>query len=187
MNITAEIVPGSWTRALNLCRNTVWKDGVPREPTDEFKHALCLSEHGPLSLVEYYIHIEGIKYWTAAHFTRHKFGVTWGQSTLRDDRHSIACSRDELPQGEMVNLDCQINALELIYMARRRLCGMAHAETRAVMRAILDAVEKVDPIITRYCVPNCVYRGFCPEGTHGCGLADSPRFFDITNEYDNLH
>lgn len=182
MDITAEIVPGSWERALNMCRNTVWKNGVNSEPSDKFKHELCMSEHGPLTLVEYYIHIPSIKYWTAAHFTRHKIGVTWGQGSSRDDRHDTGVPRDELPQGNPVPLDCQINAQELIFMSRRRLCGMAHPETRAVMREILDAVGKVDPVVVRYCVPNCVYRGHCPEA-HGCGYDKSSAFSEKVSEY----
>lgn len=172
--ITAELVPGSWERALRMCRNTVWKDVTYKEPSDQFKHDLCKAEHGPLALVEYYIHQPEIKYWMTAHFTRHKFGVTWGQGSSRDDRHNNPVPRDELPQGTLVPLDCQINALELIYMSRRRLCGQASAETRKRMAEILEAVAKVDPIVVKYCVPNCFYRGHCPE-KFKCGLIDSQK------------
>jgi hypothetical protein len=183
--ITAELVPGSWERALRMCRNTMWKGSTDKEPSDAFKHALCRAEHGPLALVEYYIHQPDIKYWMTAHFTRHKFGVTWGQGSSRDDRHDNPLPRDEMPQGTSVPLDCQVNALELIYMARRRLCGMAHPETRKRMQEILDAVAKVDPIVVQYCVPNCIYRGRCPE-SKPCGYVVSDGAADRAKEYDDL-
>ena len=183
--IVAEIVPGSWERALRMCRNTIWKEGIKGEPSDKFKHALCKAEHGPLALVEYYIHQPKIKYWMTAHFTRHKFGVTWGQGSSRDDRHDNVVPRDAMPQGAYVPLDCQINALELIYMARRRLCGMAAAETRQRMRDILDAVAKVDPIVVQYCVPNCIYRGRCPE-PKPCGFFGSKIEIQNATDYDKL-
>ena len=184
-DITAEIVPGSWERALRMCRNTKWKEATYKEPSDQFKHDLCKAEHGPLADVEYYIHIPEIKYWMTAHFTRHKFGVTWAQGSSRDDRHDNPLPRDEMPQGALVPLDCQINALELIYMSRRRLCCMAHVETRMMMRKILDAVAKVDPIVVKYCVPNCIYRGRCPEKST-CGFLMSDQADDMMNEYDSL-
>lgn len=183
--IVAELVPGSWERALRMCRNTVWKDATFKEPSDAFKEELCKSEHGPLALVEYYIHQPNIKYWMTAHFTRHKMGVTWGQGSSRDDRHKMDVPRDELPQGMNVPLDCQINGLELIYMARRRLCHMAHAETIKRMMAILEAVKKVDPIIVKYCVPNCIYRGHCPE-KYGCGYAQTEKFKRDIEAYRSL-
>lgn len=183
--IVAELVPGSWERALRMCRNTMWKDATDKEPSDKFKHDLCRTEHGPLALVEYYIHIPKIKYWMTAHFTRHKFGVTWGQGSSRDDRHDNPLPRDEMPQGTEVPLDCQVNALELIYMARRRLCCMAHPETREYMMKIIRAVEKVDPIVTIYCVPNCVYRWRCPEAKT-CGFFNSPNGIAIRTAYDSV-
>lgn len=183
--IVAELVPGSWERALRMCRNTMWKSATSKEPSDQFKHDLCRTEHGPLALVEYYIHQPKIKYWMTAHFTRHKFGVTWGQGSSRDDRHDNPVPRDQMPQGTYVPLDCQINALELIYMSRRRLCCMAAAETRARMREILKAIEKVDPIVVQYCVPNCIYRGRCPEAKP-CGYSISDKAGDEYMRYGKL-
>lgn len=183
VKVTAEIVPGSWERALRAARNTVWKGHDDKHPSVLFKKSMCRSEHSPLRLVEYYIHIEGIPYWTTPHFTRHKLGVEWFQSTLRDDRTTkYTGSRDEAPQGMPVNLDCQVNAAELIFMARRRLCRMSHYVTRAVMRMIVDEIRRIDPVVAEYMVPNCVYRGFCPE-TNGCGYTKTAEFYDLCRYY----
>ena len=182
-NVEIELVPGSLERALRAARNTVWKNATYKEPSDKFKRELCRSEHSPLRLVEYYIHIKEIPYWMTAHFTRHKLGVEWFQSTLRDDRtNNYSCGRDELPQGIKVMLDCQINAAELIFMARRRLCHMAHVETRGVMNSIKEAVKKIDPIVAEFMVPNCIYRRFCPE-SNGCGFSNTPIFNNLCNFY----
>ena len=165
-NVEIELVPGSWERALRAARNTVWKNATYKEPSDKFKRELCRSEHSPLRLVEYYIHIKEIPYWMTAHFTRHKLGVEWFQSTLRDDRtNNYSCGRDEL-----------------IFMARRRLCHMAHIETRGVMNSIKEAVKKIDPIVAEFMVPNCIYRGFCPE-CNGCGFSYTPLFNDLCYLY----
>lgn len=184
MNIEVELVPGSWERALRAARNTVWKSATFATPSDKFKAELCMSEHSPLRLVEYYVHIEGIKYWQTAHWTRHKLGVEWFQSSMRDDRQQgkYEGSRDDAPQGLLVNLDCQVNASELIYMARRRLCGMAHAETRLTMHMILSKISEIDPIVANHCIPNCIYRGFCPEA-HGCGYNKTDAFKNQNLKY----
>lgn len=181
--VVAELIPGSWERALRAARNTVWKKATHTEPSDKFKKELCMSEHSPLRLVEYYIHIPKIKYWMTPHFTRHKIGVEWFQSSLRDDRVPTGhYDRDTSPQGNFVSLDCQMNAAELIFMARRRLCRMAHVETRAMMYKILDAVKEVDPIVVDFCVPNCVYRGVCPEA-FSCGYTDTDGYATTKNDY----
>lgn len=180
--IEVEIVPGSWERALRAARNTVWKGATYKEPSDRFKRELCMSEHSPLRLVEYYIHIPQIPYWMTAHFTRHKIGVEWFQSTLRDDRVKHEVSRDMLPQGKLVMLDGQANAAELIFMARRRLCRMAHPLTRKMMNMIRTAIKDIDPIVAEFMVPNCVYRAFCPEA-NGCGYDLTPEFNDLCHFY----
>ena len=54
-----------------------------------------------------------------------------------------------------------------------------------MMRKILGAVAKVDPIVVKYCVPNCIYRGRCPEKST-CGFLMSDQADDMMNEYDSL-
>lgn len=183
MKITVELQPNSWETALRAARNTVWKGATFKEPSDKFKDELCRSEHSPLRCVRYYIHIEGLPFWQSPHWTRHKTGVEWFQSTLRDDRQKEKYDRDSAPQGMLINLDCECNAAELIFMARRRLCGMSHAETRKTMRMILSEVAKKDPIIVKYCVPNCVYRGHCPEAGGGCGYSRTTTFANAVEDY----
>ena len=52
----------------------------------------------------------------------------------------------------------------LMHIARRRLCYQASRETREVVVAIKEAIREVDPDLSHFMVPNCVYRGgICPE------------------------
>ena len=45
--------------------------------------------------------------------------------------------------------------------------------------------ENVDPIIADFLVPNCIYRGFCPE-VNSCGYWKSDKFKKDLNNYRNL-
>ena len=45
-----------------------------------------------------------------------------------------------------------------------------------------DAVSKVDPILASVMVPECVYRGFCPE-MHSCGYCDTDAYQKELTEY----
>lgn len=56
------------------------------------------------------------------------------------------------------------NAEALMNMARRRLCYQASPETRETVMRIKEEIRKIDPDLSHYMVPNCVYRGgICPE------------------------
>jgi hypothetical protein len=50
-----------------------------------------------------------------------------------------------------------INVQELIFMAHKRLCNQADANTRKVMRMICDEVIKTNPELKDFLVPECEY------------------------------
>ena len=52
-----------------------------------------------------------------------------------------------------------VNAQELMYIARKRLCNQASPETRQVMQMIRDEVLKTNPEFKEFLVPACVYQG----------------------------
>jgi hypothetical protein len=56
-----------------------------------------------------------------------------------------------------------VNAQELMFMARRRLCGMADKDTQKIMRMIVKEVLKTNPEFKEVLVPNCEYLHSCPE------------------------
>ena len=45
--------------------------------------------------------------------------------------------------------------------------------------------DNVDPVIADFLVPNCIYRGFCPE-VNSCGYWKSDKFKKDLNDYRNL-
>jgi hypothetical protein len=60
-------------------------------------------------------------------------------------------------------------------MSRRRLCGQASPETREAWKLVVDAIAEKEPEVASCCVPECVYRGFCPE-FKACGFFGSPAY-----------
>jgi len=77
---------------------------------------------------------------------------------------------------------CEINAEEMMFISRRRLCGKADPVTRTVWTNIIEAIFKVDPVVALKCVPECVYRGFCPE-MQSCGYCKNKIFDESVKFY----
>lgn len=48
---------------------------------------------------------------------------------------------------------------------------------------ILEAIREVLPEVVDVCVPECVYRGFCPELNGGCGYASSEAYQRAVQKY----
>ena len=63
--------------------------------------------------------------------------------------------RYEEPQGHPVSHIMWVNAQELMFMARKRLCGMASKNAQKIMRMIRDEVLKTNPEFEDVLVPNC--------------------------------
>ena len=162
---------------LNTARVTVWKDDAENLPSDKFMKDIYFKEHSPIRAKTFLIEIRGIKSWIATHLVRHHEGYTPYVSTQRDDRHKSDIPRDELPQGALVNMDIVINAQAFINVSRKRLCNMAHKETRDVWREVVNELAKIDPNLARCCVRECVYRGgICPECDKSCQYNKSHAF-----------
>ena len=108
-----------------------------------------------------------IPYWVSVHYVRHKYGVEHFVRSQRTDRTGE--DRSSKRQDETVTHIMDVNAQELIFMARRRLCGMASPETRQVMEEITRQVVDVCPEFKDVLVRNCKYLGRCPEmNNEGC-------------------
>lgn len=165
-----------WDQVLTTARATVWKSRLDKDPSDKFKEEICQSEHSPLRSLRYYVEIVGIKYWVAMHLVRHHVGFEPFVSTQRGDRIDLEVPRDQKGQGDLVNLAFEVNAQSLINISRARICKMAHEETRGVWWKVISSLKKIEPILAKYCVPHCVYRGLCPEpvGRQSCTLNWKP-------------
>lgn len=148
----------AWLKTCTL--NTVGKSSTTA-PTEEWVERLVKAEHSPMRELWFGIKME-IPYWVSVHFVRHHIGVNHYVQTQRSDRTGIL--RDEKPQGEIVSHIMSVNAQELVFMARKRLCKQASPETREVMQLIVKEVIKVAPYMKEVLVPLCVYRnGKCTE------------------------
>ena len=163
-----------WQDVKNACMNTIGKESGAY-PTSEWMTKILLAEHSPIRLIELTIRMYNIPYWVSVHLTRHKIGVEHFVQTQRTDRTGV--KRDELPQGALVNHTMRINAQALINISRKRLCYQASPETRKLWAMVIAEVSKYEPELATVCVPNCLYRGFCPE-MKPCG-----RFTDETSKF----
>ena len=167
MKLTVEQVT-PWLRALNAARWTVSKERLNKEPSQGWKSNIICAEHSPIRLVEFDIWIEDIPAFVAAHLVRHHEGVVPFQCTNREDRRNVVPW--EINRLTPVNLMMSCNTQALINISRKRLCKKAHEETIKVWQTAKDEIAKIDPIVAKYMVRECVYRWFCPE-EKSCGKA----------------
>ena len=123
---------------------------------------------------------KGIKSWVSVHFVRHKHGIEHWVTTQRSDRTGV--DRDNSTQDAPVSHECEANAQALIFISRRRLCNQASAETRKAWREVVAEVENVDPVLASVLVPECIYRGFCPE-FKSCGYAETEAYKEALAAY----
>lgn len=205
VNITQDT---KWIRALNAARRTVGKEpkSLNYEPSDKWKRTAIMAEHSPIKLVEYCISFKDLRQWVGVHLLRHEHVIPQIH-TQRVDRRNIIEEypyiqkaleelaedvrnninpRDFVRQGEKNNQDFYVNAQTLINISRRRLCNTASKETVEAWKLVVKVLkENVDPIIADFLVPNCIYRGFCPE-MNSCGYWKSSKFKKALNDYRNL-
>ena len=108
----------------------------------------------------------------------------------RGDRRAILAeygveTRDQLPQGAENDMDMTANAQALINISRKRLCNCASKETREAWKQVQESIRKVDSIMAEKMVPECIYRGFCPEFMNPCGYSKTPQFEEALKRYRN--
>jgi len=169
-----------WTRVKNHCRTTDNKEFTEKEPTEEFKRKLLISEHSPIRLLEVDWTWEDIYSWVATHWSRHKFEKFI--STQRDDRTKHDISRNDAPQGAPVTFDGYANMQNLIDSFRKRLCFCASPETRELGEDFKVVLHENHPEMADVLVPNCIYRFGCPE-FKTCGYFAKFKNYVCTHEF----
>ena len=200
-----ECVKPDWIRVVNAARRTVGKKPIDHEPSDKFKKSILLAEHSPIRLLEYDFTIEDIRQWVTVHLVRHHEGCEKFIHTQRQDvneqielitkeivricqKEGLARAgwkeRDYLFQGQENDMDMTCNAQAFINISRKRLCkGCASPETRQAWEIVIEKLEEIDPILAEKCVPECTYRGFCPEGSKCCGYVNSEEYAKQLKQY----
>ena len=177
-----------WKRALNAARRTMGKAPLDKEPSKSWEAKMLLAEHSPIRLLEYEWTWADIMQWVTAHLVRHHEGCEKFVHSQRGDRRAIldeynVSSRNELPQGATNDMDMTANAQALINISRKRLCSCAYKETREAWKQVQDAIRKVDPVMADKMVPECIYRGFCPEFMNPCGYANTEKYQHDLKKY----
>ena len=172
----------SWKRVLNAARRTVGKTYLDKEPSTSWKAKVLLAEHSPIRLLEYDFGWRKIRQWVTTHLVRHHEGCEKFVHSQRSDRRELPCDRDHIYQGAKNDMDMTCNAQAMINISRKRLCNCASKETREAWKMVMDELQFVDPILRNKCVPECVYRGFCPE-LQSCGYWKTVQFKKDLAEY----
>lgn len=170
----------SWRDVADAARTTIHKEEGTGEPSSAWKRRILLAEHSPIRLITFRWKWENLKSWVSVHFVRHKIGIEHFVSTQRTDRTGI--KRDALPQDSLVQHECFANAQAMIAISRKRLCSCASPETRAAWKLVLEELRKSEPELASVCVPECVYRGFCPE-FGSCGFVKTEAFQKARQSY----
>lgn len=178
-----------WNRALKAARKTAGKDTDPnKQPSKNWEANMLLAEHSPIRLVEYEWDWNKIRQWVTTHLVRHHEGCEKFVRTQRQDRNDEVIDRDSLPQGSLNSMMMTANAQALINISRKRLCkGCASPETRHAWELVRDEIKKQDPVLAEKMVPECLYRGFCPEWRNCCGYVNTDAYKKALEKYRNTH
>lgn len=179
METNVSLISG-WTLALKAARRTVSKLDIDKEPSSKFKLQMLYAEHSPIRTVRYWIDWDNIKRWVTAHLTRHKIGFEPFVGTMRTDRTGI--NRDDRPQAELSVMSADINAQAMINISRKRLCNKTSLETREAWQEMINQLKVIDPELAIVQVPECIYRGFCPE-PECCGFENTSKFINLRMNY----
>lgn len=184
-------IKGDWQEVVDDCRSTAGKPELGHEPSSEFKRKILFSEHSPIRDIHIKWIWSDIKSWIATHFSRHMWECFI--KSQRSDRTGVL--RDKLLQDESVSFVGDANIQNLIDTMRKRLCYQASPETRQYAEDLKMAIYEVEPEIADVLVPNCFYRGFCPE-MKTCGfwelmlekmsvenILDGEKRYSVYNEY----
>ncbi len=176
-------IKATWREVADAARTTVGMEKGRGEPGIKWRHKMLLCEHSPIRQLIVKWKWVDLQYWVSVHFVRHKIGIEHFVSTQRSDRTGV--NRDELPQSQLVTHECIANAQAIINISRKRLCAQASRETNKAWKLLLDAVNKELPELYNVCVPECIYRGFCPE-LNSCGWAATDAFAEKLKQYREI-
>ena len=173
----------SWTDVLNAARFTQRKEPRSGEPSTNWKKKIIKAEHSPLRCLMFNIDFYDIPNYVSVHLVRHVHAQPF-VSTSRPDIDDKQIPREEQRKIDPVNMRLFLNAQEIIAISRARLCTKAEKETRRIWGEVVSQLKDIEPELAAACVPNCIYRGHCPE-IQSCGTADGELFPLRVNDYIN--
>lgn len=122
-------------------------------------------EHSPMRTQLFWIEMQDIPTFVSVHFVRHKVGVEHYVKSNREDRNGDAQASRWTPVTH-----CMLaNAQAIVNMARKRLCHQASKQTLHVMAMIRYEMRTVDPDLSEFMMPECLYRGNVCHELKPCG------------------
>lgn len=186
-DLTVEVdhVYGEPRHVADAARTTISMENGDKVVTPQYMRKMYMCEHSPIRIMTYNVILKNVPYAYAMHLVRHNIGFTPYVSTQRDDRTEDARPRKDKGQEEYVMLRFIGNAQAIINISRKRLCTGASIETRLIWKAVLFEIAKYDKPLVDSCVPECVYRGFCPE-FYPCKYSESKQYEEARNVYINF-
>lgn len=158
-----------WLEVKKRALVTVGKRTVT-PPTEEWKRKILEARHSPIRRLQFSFYIE-CPYWVSVHLCRHIHAQPYVKSQRNDRQNEY--DRNSAPQNALVCMIWDMNAEELMTIANKRLCRLASAETREVVRQMRDLVIAEMPEFKSVLVPNCEY-GKCHE-MYPCGKANNEK------------
>ena len=160
-----------WQLVVDEARRTAWKDSLGHEPSHAFKMHALMSRHSPIQALLFRIEFKELKSWISVHLVRHHSVDGHWVSSQRPDRSPTGANRDMLPQGSLVNHDIILNAQEILYISKKRLCMQASQETREAWQKVVEELRNIGEVeLAAFCKPECWWCGNqCPE-TKPCGM-----------------
>lgn len=181
-----------WDIALESALFTVNKPYTGKIPSNKWKAKICLSEHSMLADIRYIVEMFDVECWSSQHIARHD---AFAGHTIRESKeiHYVGTSRTDItgidrkklyqdaPVAHRINL----SAKDFITLSKLRLCKKASYETRVKWGEVVKELSKIDPVTASKCVPNCIYRGRCPETDGSCGYDKTEKFKTELENYWN--
>ena len=183
-------IEGSWEEVKNACRTTISLEDKKGEPKLSWIYKLLQAEHSPIREITIKWEWRDIPYWVHTHLVRHHIGIQYYVSSQRDDRQPKTAgqaheSRKNKSQSELVTVKATANLQAILNISRKRLCKQASSETTQAWLEFLMELNDHMPEVTDCTVPECIYRGFCPE-MKSCGWVNTEVFEEELETYRNL-
>ena len=96
----------------------------------------------------------------------------------------------DIPYYVSVHLVRHIHAQPFVSTSRPDIDGNMQPreeqkKTRGIWQQVINLLYEQEPILATACVPNCIYRGMCPE-LRSCGFIDSQGYDLAREEYCNV-
>ena len=166
------LIYGPEERERMLFKRMIWvtigKTDMPKNgPSEQLLHDCLNARHTPIRVLNFAFLVEDIPSNISTHLARHVHAVP-AIGSLRNDRQD-KINGDEAPRNTPVPMIFYCNAEELMIVANKRLCSMAAAKTRHVVKAMCEAAEEAMPELSGLLVPMCEYHGNVCHEIHGCG------------------